>query len=104
MAQQNRQFENSEQLYKSTSAKNAQVQTAVEWLIKELEDQKLIKIDKLSTILFNKNFATTYELIIEQAKAMEKDQMHKCASFWRGKENEIEKNMFEIWYNKTYKK
>jgi len=43
-------------------------------------------------------------LIIEQAKAMEKDQMHKCASFWRGKENEIEKNMFEIWYNETYKK
>jgi hypothetical protein len=45
-------------------------QTALEWLIKELEEQKLIKLDKLSTILFNKNFATRYELIIEEAKAM----------------------------------
>jgi len=37
-----------------------------------------------------------------QAKAMEKEQMHKCASFWRGKENEIEKPMFDIYYNETY--
>jgi len=50
-------------------------QTAVEWLLKELEEQKLIKLDKLSTILFNKNFATRYELIIQQALAMEKEQM-----------------------------
>ena len=33
---------------------------------------------------------------------MEKEQMHKCASFWRGKENEIEKPMFDIYYNETY--
>lgn len=31
--------------------------TAVEWLINELKDQKLIKLDKMSAILFNKNFA-----------------------------------------------
>ena len=49
--------------------------TAVEWLLKELEEQKLIKLDKLSTILFNKNFATRYELIIQQALAMEKNQI-----------------------------
>ena len=41
--------------------------------------------------------------IIEQAKAMEKEQMHKCASFWRSKENEIEKPMFDLYYNETYK-
>jgi hypothetical protein len=40
----------------------------------------------------------------EQAKAMEKEQMHKCASFWRGKENEIEKHMFDLYYNETYNK
>ena len=52
--------------------------TAVEWLLKELEEQKLIKLDKLSTILFNKNFATRYELIINQAKAMEKEQIENA--------------------------
>jgi hypothetical protein len=40
----------------------------------------------------------------EQAKEMEKEQMHKCASFWRGKENEIEKPMFDLYYNETYNK
>jgi hypothetical protein len=42
--------------------------------------------------------------LIRQAKAMEKDNMHKCASFWRGKENEIEKPIFEIYYNETFNK
>jgi hypothetical protein len=60
--------------------------TAVEWL------QSLHK----KGILIEKSF--------EMAKAMEKEQMHKCASFWRGKENEIEKPMFEIYYNETYNK
>jgi hypothetical protein len=61
-------------------------QTAVEWL------QSLHK----KGILIEKSF--------EMAKEMEKDHMHKCASFWRGKENEIEKPMFDIYYNKTYNK
>lgn len=39
---------------------------------------------------------------LHQAKAMEKEQMHKCASFWRGKQNEIEKPMFDLYYNETY--
>ena len=56
-------------------------QTAVEWLIKELEEQKLIKLDKLSTILFNKNFATRYELIIEQAKEIEKQQIINAVKY-----------------------
>ena len=41
---------------------------------------------------------------LNQAKAIEKENMHKCASFWRGKENEIEKPMFDEYYNETYKK
>jgi len=61
-------------------------QTAVEWL------QYLHK----EGILIKKSF--------EIAKEMEKDQMHKCASFWRGKENEIEKPMFDLYYNETYSK
>ena len=45
----------------------------------------------------------TFEQIFEQAKAMEKENLYKCASFWRGKENEIEKPMFDIYYNETFK-
>jgi hypothetical protein len=41
---------------------------------------------------------------IAEAKAMEKEQMHKCASFWRGNENEIEKPMFDLYYTETYNK
>ena len=55
--------------------------TSIEWFIKELEEQKLIKLDKLSTILFNKNFATRYELIVEEAKQMHKQEIidaHDC--------------------------
>jgi len=63
-------------------------QTAVDWLIEQVEDFiGLIPVD-----------------IIQQAKKMEKQQMHKCASFWRGKENEIEKPIFEQYYNETYNK
>ena len=38
----------------------------------------------------------------EQAKQKEKEQMHKCASFWRGKEGEIEMPIFNQYYNDTY--
>ena len=75
--------------------------TAVEWLLKELEEQKLIKLDKLSTILFNKNFATRYELIIEQAKAMEKEQINKAC--YDGYYKEDEKYTYE-YYNEKYNK
>lgn len=74
-------------------------QTAVEWLIKELEKQKLIKLDKLSTILFNKNFATTYELIVEQAKAMEKEQIIDAYETCR-----ISMMTAEQYYNEIYDK
>lgn len=63
--------------------------TAVEWLIESLiemeYDLRLIP----HTIL--------------RAKQLEKEQMHKCASFWRGKENAIEKPIFEQYYNETFK-
>jgi hypothetical protein len=60
--------------------------TAVEWL------EYLYK----EGILIPKSF--------EMAKQKEKEQMHKCASFWRGKKNEIEKPMFDEYYKETYKK
>jgi hypothetical protein len=58
---------------------------AVDWLVKELELEG-------------------YDYTVQQAKEMEKEQMHKCASFWRGKENEIEKPMFDIYYKEKYNK
>jgi len=68
-------------------------QTAVEWLIEQLKNNENIRW----------RGAPVSELT-EQAKAIEKEQMHKCASFWRGKENEIEKPMFDLYYNETYNK
>jgi len=64
-------------------------QTAVEWLIEQFA--KYYAIHQLDEE-------------IEQAKQMEKEQMHKVASFWRGKENEIEKPIFQQYYNETYGK
>ena len=62
-------------------------ETAVDFLIKKFHD-----------------YGTLYYSDISEAKAMEKEQMHKCASFWRGKENEIEKPMFDKYYKETYNK
>jgi hypothetical protein len=70
-------------------------QTAVEWLWNEIDN--LIPYQDI-------NKAQQFNGLLEQAKAMEREQMHKCASFWRGKENEIEKPMFDIYYNETYNK
>jgi len=79
-------------------------QTAVEWLLKELEEQKLIKLDKLSTILFNKNFATRYELIIQQALAMEKEQIMRAVYDAMGTNFDPNMGRAELYYNETYKK
>jgi hypothetical protein len=65
-------------------------QTAVEWL------QECLHLTHEQQMQF--------EGLFQQAKEMEKEQMHKCASFWRGKENEIEKPMFDLYYNETYNK
>lgn len=64
-------------------------QTAIDWIV----DQMLSEGHK-----------EMWKDMIQQAKQMEKEQMHKVASFWRGKENEIEKPIFEQYYNETYGK
>jgi hypothetical protein len=45
-----------------------------------------------------------WQNLYEKSKEKEREQMHKCASFWRGKENEIEKAMFDEYYKETYNK
>jgi hypothetical protein len=75
-------------------------QTAVNWLIDEA--MKLVVQYMQGTL----NEDTLDEVIYElgtKAKQLEKEQMHKCASFWRGKENEIEKPIFEQYYNTNFK-
>ena len=62
--------------------------SAVEWLVGKIQQA---------------NPTFKFDALIREAKAMEKQQMHKCASFWRGKENEIEKPIFEQYYNETFK-
>jgi len=78
--------------------------TSIEWLIKEIEEQKLIKLDKLSTILFNKNFATRYELIVEQAKEMHKQEI--INTWYNGYINQSpmidEENSGEQFYQETF--
>ena len=63
-------------------------QTAVEQLVNYMKE----------------NFHLTDEALqkFEEALQMEWEQLHKCASFWRGKECEIEKQIFERYYNETY--
>ena len=70
-------------------SKMERTQTAVEWLHYKWSNCKEWKWEEI-------------EQWFKQAKAIEKEQMHKCASFWRGKENEIEKPMFDIYYKETY--
>ena len=79
---------------------NKMKQTAVNWLIDEA--MKLVVQYMQGTL----NEDTLDEVIYElgtKAKQLEKEQMHKCASFWRGKENEIEKPIFEQYYNTNFK-
>ena len=85
-------------------------QTAVDWLIEELVNQKLVKIDKLSTYYWYKNYATHFELLCENARRMEKEQiMLACGVGYKdgilyanGKEWIYE--TVEQYYNETYKK
>ena len=70
-------------------------QTAVQFIKEQIE------LDS-DTSFFNIDW-DKFDEIIDKAKAMEKEQMHKCASFWRGKENAIEKPIFKQYYNETFK-
>ena len=90
MAQQNRQFENSEKLYKSTTAKNTQVQTAVEWLVNEVNSDCL-------------NSAFIRPELVEQANKMFEQQIKKA--YEDGKNLIQYKDEWgERYYNQTYKK
>jgi len=78
--------------------------TAVEWLLNQLEEKKLIKLDKHSTFIFIKDFSTTYELIVHQAKAMEKEQI--VDAYIDGEDDETNRRVLgraaEQYYNETY--
>lgn len=66
--------------------------TSVEWLEQILKQH------------CGKEFTEGYKELFDKAKEMEEQKMYKCASFWRGKENEIEKPIFQQYYNETFKK
>lgn len=66
--------------------------TSVEWLENILKQH------------CGKEFTEGFKELFDKAKEMEKQQMYKCASFWRGKKNEIEKPIFQQYYNETFKK
>ena len=76
-------------------------QTAVEWLaeqIKEYDYAPITNTDEYAIVIP----VWIFKDKLNQAKEIERQQMHKCASFWRGKENEIEKPIFDIYYNETF--
>ena len=79
-------------------------QTAVEWFYNELIEHKIIKKEKHFT--FVKNFATTYELLLEQAKQMEKRQMEDAYAYGMGETSQWDNinKMFDQYYNETHGK
>lgn len=85
-------------------------QTAVQWLIEELVNQKLVKIDKLSTYYWYKSYATTFELLCENARRMEKEQIMDAYSTGADDEYEHHVNLSvkredidcEKYYKETY--
>lgn len=67
-------------------------QTSVDWINNEL-------------VLFmegNSDFESAQDIFM-YGNQIHYIEMHKCASFWRGNENEIEKPIFDEWYNETFK-
>jgi hypothetical protein len=67
-------------------------QTAVEWLASEINSRGPKE----------NNPPQWLQELYDKSKQMEKEQLHKCGSFWRGKECEIEKKIFDDYYNETY--
>lgn len=78
----------------NTTTKHMGNQTAIDWLKNILEEMGSADCLDVSWDFFDD--------AISQAKQKEKEQMHKCASFWRGKEGEIEMPIFNQYYNDTY--
>ncbi len=79
-------------------------QTAVEWLLDKLEERKLITLDKHSTIIFHKDFSTPYDLIVHQAKEMEKEQIIDAYIDIAHSDNNrrLLRMTAEDYYNETY--
>ena len=69
-------------------------QTAVEWLLGTLEQNDIIGLDSVNS--------DKYYDIINQAKAMEKDQMKETAIHFFP--TSLKKEHFEQYYNETYGK
>lgn len=65
-------------------------QTAVEWIVKEIES--LITIETFQR----------WKVIKEQAKQMEKQQMHKIAEYWHF--NGIADEYFDDYYDEIFGK
>jgi hypothetical protein len=68
------------------------MKTAVDWFLEELENNDWYWLPE-----------SIKNEIINQAKEIEKKNLYECASFWRGKENKIEKPFFDQWYNENFK-
>ena len=66
--------------------------TAIDWFLEELENNDWYWLPE-----------SIKNEIINQAKEIEKKNLYECASFWRGKENKIEKPFFDQWYNENFK-
>jgi hypothetical protein len=63
--------------------------TAVEWLLNKIESKN------------GKEFSSYYTEFIEQAKAMEKEQIKDA---WIATDNELQRLAAEQYYNETYGK
>lgn len=44
-----------------------------------------------------------FDDVIKKAEKINKENFYKCASFWRGKDEQLEKPIFEQYYSKTFK-
>jgi hypothetical protein len=75
-------------------------QTALEFYA---EQEVKLTLDFLANKINQVEYGIKRVKLIEQAKEMEKNNLYECGSFWRGKENKIEKPFFEQWYNETFK-
>ena len=70
--------------------------TAINWIKNKIEEYG----DPEYLIISWKDF----DDLINQARKMEKEQMRICAQFWRGKDEELQKPIFELYYNETFGK
>lgn len=92
-------------LYRDGSPMRKHKSKIVEELINEDKQQTamnelLVWVRK--TLPMDLDYPRMIEEKIESLIPKEKEQMHKCASFWRGKEGYLEMPIFNQYYNETY--